>query len=794
MLVQVTWSYTIPLIRKRSFSLERSERRLFEVPTARELAFSEIGTISRENDGVYWADLRVGMPPQVFSVIVDTGSGTIAVPCASCGSCGNQHKRYDITKSTSNPHLTSRRYSQCYSEGSCNSGNYIEDLMCIGENCDVASQGIRHPFGCCTTYAGAFKKQEADGIIGVSGSANTLISDLRKQHSLEKDLFSLCLSQTVGVIAVGGYDKTRHLEPIQWTGMTVSNFYTVKISSIHIEGQEAITGTWNPIVDSGTTFTYLPRDVHETLKTHFENQCGLGGCAGNKNPAAATYADKRDSIACYSPPDGMQADSKWLETFPTLTFTFGDGISICSPPLSYFFMSGTNAYCVGILKDSRFIIGAVTMSGFDVIFDNGQNRLGWARSICNRKDDTDTEMRFSKANCCGTCAISQSEGYNMVSKAPVTIAPTPAPVPETLTDDGLFLFQVNNSHFPGKTVLRMIDVENATNSDHSFSADNVLVVQRDVTLCDTNGLWIFAPGSKLFIDSHASNVVLGDKCEYSTVEVSQGSSVHMLGQVRVLDEFHIKGHVYVTNDLSFANGITSTSTTSLLEMDRGSNLRSEKSLFYEFGTIELLGGSNVFASLEMGPQSLLRLIPSGDELPIHLYAPLKIAGQLISVMDLNPFATFTILSDSSLEFVGDTSSMEIEISDDTDDTQVVMYLPEKARVFTLRKGIINLPTKFLLPEEFTCSGSTVDVSSQFQISFTSQDCFNNCLGETNHNCSMEQRERYKVSFINNSSSFIWNLQNDPEIQTAGFYGAITGVISSFLLYILVYPPVCFSKR
>eukprot|EP00913_Durusdinium_trenchii_P014516 g13617.t1 len=36
----------------------------------------------------YFVDLVVGTPPQRVSVILDTGSGVAAYPCANCGHCG----------------------------------------------------------------------------------------------------------------------------------------------------------------------------------------------------------------------------------------------------------------------------------------------------------------------------------------------------------------------------------------------------------------------------------------------------------------------------------------------------------------------------------------------------------------------------------------------------------------------------------------------------------------------------------------------------------------------------------
>ena len=155
----------LPLQKRYGRRLVRDRRSLKSYP------------IVAENDGVWYSKIHIGTPPQVFTAIVDTGSGTIAVPCDCCSS-GN-HNHFSTAQSSTDQSLG--RYSQCYGEGSCNRGSRVSDMICLGETCSL-SESVRHAFGCCTTYASAFKSQEADGIIGISGSSGTLIADLRKHH------------------------------------------------------------------------------------------------------------------------------------------------------------------------------------------------------------------------------------------------------------------------------------------------------------------------------------------------------------------------------------------------------------------------------------------------------------------------------------------------------------------------------------------------------------------------------------------------------------------------------------
>ena len=49
-------------------------------------------------------------------------------------------------------------------------------------------------------------------------------------------------------------------------------------------------------------------------------------------------------------------------------------------------MAGTagTALCVGLFKDSSYIIGANFLTGFNVIFDSESNRIGFARHVLNQ--------------------------------------------------------------------------------------------------------------------------------------------------------------------------------------------------------------------------------------------------------------------------------------------------------------------------------------------------------------------------------------------------------------------------
>jgi len=337
-----------------------------------------------EPDGVWYANLHIGSPPQKFTVIVDTGSSTIAVPCQGC-SCG-PHNHFVMSSSTSASN-TGRRYSQCYGEGSCNSGNMVSDVMCLGDTCTIG-ESTTHTFGCCTTFSPNFKDQVADGIIGLSGSSGTLIAALRSHHQLSTDAFGMCLGKSTGIISVGNIDQSFNFEPFRWAPLHMSgSFYKNNLLAIKLaDGTVNVNyGSQVPhvTIDSGTSFTYIPTFIHTKIKQSFQAHCSAHGCSGYHNAPGTNAADLRDSIWC-AKLNRNERLADFMKSYPSISFHLEGGVNLCVPPEQYFFVSSLRIYCVGFFRDRDFVFGANLMSHFNVIFDHGHNRIGWARADCEK--------------------------------------------------------------------------------------------------------------------------------------------------------------------------------------------------------------------------------------------------------------------------------------------------------------------------------------------------------------------------------------------------------------------------
>jgi len=82
---------------------------------------------------------------------------------------------------------------------------------------------------------------------------------------ISKKMFTLCLGKNGGILGIGGYNTDHHIEPVKWFPMTQtsSTNYKFKLTGVSVNNHPiAGSSKYNlAFVDSGTTFSYLPREL-----------------------------------------------------------------------------------------------------------------------------------------------------------------------------------------------------------------------------------------------------------------------------------------------------------------------------------------------------------------------------------------------------------------------------------------------------------------------------------------------------------------------------------------------------
>jgi len=335
---------------------------------------------SFEDLGYFYTFIHIGTPPQRFTVILDTGSVVTSVPCSGCLNCGTHMDPVFNYKKSSTAHNTHRTFSQSYTEGSSLRGEYISDVICIGDTCRP-EEAVQFEFGCANRMTNLFRTQLADGIMGMASTGHTILNALRDHHQLQYDIYTLCLSHDGGFFSIGGYHTKRHRGAILWAknASPGGKYYRIAVGEIKVNGVnvnaspiDLRAGSGGALVDSGTTFTYVPYNAFSKLKSAFAKYCNQKGkCVAKSNNYDAT------SVHCYN----EFRDDETFNTFPNIQLKIGDRY-LCFPPQQYFFQERHNT-CVGFMKDASFVLGSNLMMDHDLIFDRANSKVGFARASCH---------------------------------------------------------------------------------------------------------------------------------------------------------------------------------------------------------------------------------------------------------------------------------------------------------------------------------------------------------------------------------------------------------------------------
>jgi len=361
--------------------------------------------------------MHAGCPnPQKQTLIVDTGSDKLGFPCApecdpsSCGADFHLSPFYEYDNSTCFSSILCEDCEQgwcsdnsidafcsvgvSYAEGSSWNGFEVEDSMAVG-SIDEDQSLVR--FACQTSLTGLFREQLADGIVGM----NKDTSSLWRQLDLDEDKFSLCFElrdyteEQGGFMVLGGFEPQAHDLPVVYAqdvesynrqfAVSIRELYwrvgggtrivpvTSNDETVRMASAGLLNGTLSarstPIVDSGTTCTYLSSGFREPLEQAWQRVTDL--------PFSLSYITDASLLDQY-PTLILQlrgAPSQDNPESPAMVPDYPEDIWIAFPPEHYmdclYFESGSG------------VLGNNVMAGHDVIFDVDNARIGFAESRCD---------------------------------------------------------------------------------------------------------------------------------------------------------------------------------------------------------------------------------------------------------------------------------------------------------------------------------------------------------------------------------------------------------------------------
>ena len=206
--------------RRRALLQERADD---DGDVAGSKTFSRIVPVhgTHEKMGYFYANVHIGTPAQSFGVILDTGSSIMSVPCENCSHCGTHLDPVFNVTASSTAVDTHETFSQSYTEGSSLHGTFVEDFICIGNECEKNGiERLKFKFGCANRMTNLFRTQLADGIMGMANDSKTFLSYLMEHHRVDHELFTLCLAYEGGSFGVGEYQTKNHWSPISWVPLS----------------------------------------------------------------------------------------------------------------------------------------------------------------------------------------------------------------------------------------------------------------------------------------------------------------------------------------------------------------------------------------------------------------------------------------------------------------------------------------------------------------------------------------------------------------------------------------------
>ncbi|KAG9253915.1 candidapepsin-4 precursor [Emericellopsis atlantica] len=263
------------------FDLQRKEIR-DKVAHDRNRLNRRADTVSAKIDNeqlLYSLNISIGTPPQDFIVAVDTGSSDLWVNAASSSLCERRSKPCDASgtysaNSSSTYNYVGDWFNISYVDGSGATGDYVTDTLRFGGETVKDFQ-----------FGVGYDSSSTQGIMGIgypAGEAQVAAADQRTYRNLPAQLahdgvikssaYSLWLNDldsSTGSLLFGGVDHARYtgdlvtVPILRPQSSPYSSFYValtgLQLGNIEIaqQGKSEVA----VVLDSGTSFTYLPKSM-----------------------------------------------------------------------------------------------------------------------------------------------------------------------------------------------------------------------------------------------------------------------------------------------------------------------------------------------------------------------------------------------------------------------------------------------------------------------------------------------------------------------------------------------------
>ncbi|KAI8883776.1 acid protease [Backusella circina FSU 941] len=396
---------------------------------------SYIASLFNDMGSQYLIEVSIGTPGQNFTVTLDTGSSDLWIPSDSCPTSECPNGSFKHSESSTYKSLD-KEFVLTYGIGSVN-GTYVKDTVTVAgasvsnqqfglasstesiltnQNTVTAADAKPAKLGNLTLHSSATTTTSAsttaNGIFGLGypkltaaysdgqGAYNPFVFNLVDQKVISDSVFSVYLNNAdkdgwVGEIIFGGVDSSKYSGDLVYmpvvplsssnskkSSSSGSNYYwmvsaqgvAVTDSSNNILANISFSSTSAYILDTGTTLTYLPSDMAQTV---VESIAGKDGYSTDSS--SGTYiidCDKANSTAQFDLiMSGSDSSNPITLSLPVSDLIIPLDGSSAENSMHCLFGIAPSGSSVG---NNIYLIGDSVLRSSYLVFDIGNNRVGIA--------------------------------------------------------------------------------------------------------------------------------------------------------------------------------------------------------------------------------------------------------------------------------------------------------------------------------------------------------------------------------------------------------------------------------
>ncbi|KAI9483144.1 MAG: aspartic peptidase domain-containing protein, partial [Benjaminiella poitrasii] len=381
------------------------------------------GPIYNDKGSIYMIDVQIGTPPQLFELILDTGSADLWVPGVDCPSSVCPLARFNGTASSTFKRLD-EVFDIAYGIGSA-SGVYALDTISIA-GMSVEQQQIAYvndskniltdqqtlkgesytPTVSSADNATTFSSDNShDGIFGlgypyISASAkqyNPFFFNLKAQNKLTQNVFSIFMNTTEsygdsGELIFGGIDSSKYKDELKYLPLikTISRnltelgnsygFWQVNGEGVRVKNGSQITSNVHfplgsqIIFDTGTTLSTLPTStISEVLSAAFGSENLAYDSNNNYFQVKCSAAKQNNSVQYVLSSSDNTEDNPIIVSIPIAELLL---------PLDTDNVKTATVCVVGIIPfDGPIFFGQTVLRSLYQVYDVDNNRIGIASAV-----------------------------------------------------------------------------------------------------------------------------------------------------------------------------------------------------------------------------------------------------------------------------------------------------------------------------------------------------------------------------------------------------------------------------